>query len=98
VLTPPLSSGCLEGVTRGILFEIAGEAGAAVKEQTLKLEDFYTADEVFVSSTNRNVIGVGEIGRQIFSRAPGPVTLRLNEVFTSYVDDYVTRRLAAASR
>ena len=98
ILTPPLSSGCLEGVTRGILFEIAGEAGAAVKEQALRLEDFYEADEVFVSSTNRNVIGVGEIAGRSIANAPGPVTLRLNEVFTSYVNDYVTRRLAAASR
>ena len=98
VLTPPLSSGCLEGVTRGILFEIAGEAGSAVKEQTLKLEDFYTADEVFLSSTNRNVIGVGEIAGHKITSAPGPITLRLNEVFTSYLNDYVTRRLAAATR
>lgn len=98
VLTPPLSSGCLEGVTRGILFEIAGEAGSAVKEQTLKLEDFYAADEVFLSSTNRNVIGVGEIAGHKITSAPGPITLRLNEVFTSYVNDYVARRLAAATR
>ena len=98
VLTPPLSSGCLEGVTRGILFEIAGEAGTAVKEQTLKLEDLYAADEVFISSTNRNIIGIGEVAGHNFAKAPGPVTLRMNEVFTSYVNDYVTRRLAAASR
>jgi branched-chain amino acid aminotransferase len=98
VLTPPLSSGCLEGVTRGILFEIAGEAGSAAKEQTLKLEDFYTADEVFLSSTNRNVIGVGEIAGHKITSAPGPITLRLSEVFASYVNDYVTRRLAAATR
>jgi branched-chain amino acid aminotransferase len=98
VLTPPLSSGCLEGVTRGILFEIAGEAGTAVKEQPLKLEDLYAADEVFISSTNRSVIGVGEVAGHNFANAPGPVTVRMNEVFTSYVNDYVTRRLAAASR
>src|SRR5207302_2805773 len=61
IFTPPLSAGCLEGVTRGILFEIAGEAGASVKEQTLHLEDLYGADEIFISSTNRNVIGVSEI-------------------------------------
>jgi branched-chain amino acid aminotransferase len=98
VLTPPLSSGCLEGVTRSILFEIAGEAGAAIKEQTLKLEDLYSADEVFISSTNRNVIGVGEIAGHKFACAPGPVAQRINEAFTTYVNDYVTRRLAAASR
>src|SRR5262249_44259720 len=61
VLTPPLSSGCLEGVTRGILFEIAPDAGIAVAEQTLRPENLYSADEVFISSTNRSVIGVGEI-------------------------------------
>jgi branched-chain amino acid aminotransferase len=98
VLTPPLSAGCLEGVTRGILFEIAGEAGVAVKEQTLHLEDLYAADEVFISSTNRNVIGVGEIAGHRFAIAPGPVTQRINGAFTGYVNDYVTRRLAAASR
>jgi len=98
VLTPPLNSGCLEGVTRGILFEIAGEAGVSIKEQPLRLEDLYAADEVFISSTNRNVIGVGEIAGHTFSGAPGPVTDRLKEAFRGYQQDYVTRRLASASR
>jgi branched-chain amino acid aminotransferase len=98
ILTPPLNSGCLEGVSRGILFEIAGEAGVAVKEQSLRLEDLYAADEVFMSSTNRNVIGVGEIAGHKFASAPGPTTQRIDDVFTTYVNDYVARRLAAASR
>jgi branched-chain amino acid aminotransferase len=98
VFTPPLSSGCLEGVTRGILFEIAGEAGTAVKEQALRLDDLKSADEMFISSTNRNVIAVGEIAGHSLVKAPGPVTRRINEAFTGYVNDYVTRRLAAASR
>src|SRR5208283_1493792 len=41
VLTPPLNSGCLEGVTRGVLLEIAADAGTGVVEQTLRLEDLY---------------------------------------------------------
>jgi branched-chain amino acid aminotransferase len=98
ILTPPLSSGCLEGVTRGILFEIASEAGITVKEQSLQLEDLPTADEVFISSTNRNVIGVGEIAGHKFANAPGPITKRINEAFSIYLNDYVTRRLAAAGR
>jgi branched-chain amino acid aminotransferase len=98
VFTPPLNAGCLEGVTRSILFEIAGEAGANLREQSLKLEDLYAADEVFISSTNRNVIGVAEVTGHKFAGAPGPVTKRMNDVFTTYVIDYVTRRLAAASR
>ena len=98
ILTPPLSSGCLEGVTRGVLFEVAGEAGVSVKEQVLRPEDLYTAEEIFISSTNRNVIGVGEIAGNGFEGAPGPVTKRVDEAFTAYVDEYVARRNAAATR
>ena len=96
IFTPPLTSGCLEGVTRGILFEIAPEAGLSVAEQTLKPEDLYSADEVFISSTNRNIIGVGEIaGNKIASAsAPGSVTKRLDELFDIYVTEYVSRRLS----
>jgi branched-chain amino acid aminotransferase len=95
VFTPPLNSGCLEGVTRGILFEIAPEAGVSIAEQTLRPENLSSADEVFISSTNRNLIGVGEIaGNRI--AAPGPVTRRLGELFDAYVAEYVERRLAAA--
>lgn len=97
VFTPPLNSGCLEGVTRGILFEIAPEAGVAVVEQALRAEDLYSADEVFISSTNRNLIGVGEIAGHKIASAPGPVTHRLNDLFDAYVKEYVTRRLAAAT-
>src|SRR6202795_19607 len=97
VLTPPLNSGCLEGVTRGILFEIAPEAGVAVIEQALRPADLFSADEIFISSTNRKLIGVGEIAGHKIATAPGPVTHQLNNLFDTYVADYVTRRLAAAS-
>jgi branched-chain amino acid aminotransferase len=96
--TPPLNSGCLEGITRGILFEIAPEAGVAVVEHALRPEDLYSADEVFISSTNRNIIGVGEIAGHKIVSAPGKVTHQLEELLVAHVTDYVTRRLATASR
>lgn len=96
VLTPPLSSGCLEGVTRGVLMEIASEAGTSVKEQTLHLEDLFGADEVFITSTNRNVIGVKEIARQTIGNGrSGQITNRLDNAFEAYVREYVSRRLAS---
>ena len=98
IFTPPLTSGCLEGVTRGILMEIAPEAGVSLVEQTLKMEDFATADEVFISSTNRNIIAVGEIAGQKIPNAPGTVTKRLDELFDLYVIEYISRRQAAAAR
>jgi len=96
VLTPPLSSGCLEGVTRAVLMEIASEAGTSVSEQTLRLEDLYGADEVFITSTNRNVIGVKEIaGHVIGNGTTRFLTRKLDEAFEGYVREYVDRRLAA---
>jgi branched-chain amino acid aminotransferase len=97
ILTPPLNSGCLEGVTRGILMEIAPEAGVSVVEQALRPEDLYSADEVFITSTNRNLISAGEIaGNKI--PTPGPVCERLNDLFDAYFNEYVSRRLASAAR
>ena len=98
VLTPPLSSGCLEGVTRGVLIEVAGEAGTAVVEQVLRLQDLYSADEVFITSTNRNVIGVREIaGRPIGEGKMGPVTKRLDTAFDAFVKEYVERKKKAVA-
>jgi branched-chain amino acid aminotransferase len=95
--TPPLSSGCLEGVTRGILMEIASEAGTTVVEQTMRMEDLYGADEVFVTSTNRNAIGVKEIGgNKIANGVTGPVTKKFDEAFEQYMNEYVERRLASS--
>jgi len=97
VITPPLSSGCLEGVTRGILMEIASEASTSVVEQTMRLEDLYGADEVFVTSTNRNVIGVKEIaGHAIADGLTGPISKKLDEAFEAYINEYVERRLATS--
>ena len=97
VVTPPLSSGCLEGVTRGVLMEIASDAGTSVVEQMLRLEDLYSADEVFITSTNRNVIGVSEIdGHAIAQEGKGTITKRLDEVFEVYITEYIARRLAAS--
>jgi branched-chain amino acid aminotransferase len=97
VFTPPLSSGCLEGVTRGILMEIASEAGTTVVQQTMRPEDLYGAEEVFVTSTNRNAIGVKEIGgHQIGSGKIGPITKKLDDAFEEYMNEYVERRLASS--
>ena len=97
VLTPPLNSGCLEGVTRGVLMEVASDAGTSVIEQALHLEDLYAAHEVFITSTNRNVIGVKEIaGHMVGSGATGPLTKKLDDVFEAYIREYVERRMAAS--
>jgi branched-chain amino acid aminotransferase len=98
VLTPPLSSGCLPGVTREVLLEIGARAGIAVEERTLLPEDLYSADEVFISSTNRNVISVEEIaGRKM--RAMGGAPMRkLGAIFSEYVREYVDAHAAVGRK
>ena len=98
VFTPPLSSGCLEGVTRGILMDIAPATGLSMVEKTLLPEDLFGADEVFITSTNRSLLGVSEVEGHKFTGAPGPITQRLEQAFSNHMIDYVSRvtRPAAA--
>jgi branched-chain amino acid aminotransferase len=91
VFTPPLSSGCLEGVTRGILLDVAPAMGISVEERTLRPEDLYAADEVFITSTNRSLLGVSEVEGHKFANSPGPITQRLEQAFSNHMVDYVTR-------
>ena len=92
VLTPLLSSGCLGGITREILFEIAPRAGVHLREQDLTKDDLNSADEVFISSTTREISAVGSISPQWKFQAPGPVSQRLEEAFRGYVRDYLEHR------
>jgi len=85
VSTPPLSSGCLAGVTRSILFEIAPNAGVRIIEQDLTPEDLVSGQEFFISSTTREVAAVGHISPAWDYPAPGPVTQALEEAFARYL-------------
>jgi branched-chain amino acid aminotransferase len=95
VETPPLSAGCLEGVTRGLLLELAPPAGVPFIERTLRPEDLYSADEIFITSTNRSLLGIGEIAGHNYAAAPGPVTQKLEKMFAAYMNDYVAQHAVA---
>jgi branched-chain amino acid aminotransferase len=82
VLTPPLAAGILEGVTRGLVLRIAGEIGIAAEEAPLRPEDLEGADEVFITSTVREIVPVTRVGDiAVGSGRPGPVTARLHHAF-----------------
>ena len=77
-LTPPLESGLLEGVTRNFLFEVAGDVGVRARYAVLGDADLAAADEMFITSTTREVLPVTSIdGRPVGNGAPGPVTRAL---------------------
>ena len=76
--TPPPDAGILEGITRGAVIRLAGEAGIDVRETTLIRHDLYVADECFLTGTAAEIIPVVSLdGRDIGDGKPGPMTKRL---------------------
>lgn len=71
VFTPPLSDGCLAGITRELLLE-----WFAIEEITMPLSIVDTADEIFITSSTRDVHPVSGVGGRTI-QAPGPVTARI---------------------
>ena len=95
VLTPPLSSGCLEGVTRSVLLEIAPRTGVKIVERTLTPEDLYSGEEVFITSTNSTLLGVSEIAGHKYSVVTGPLVQKLERAFDAAIREYVAQRTAS---
>lgn len=91
VTTPPLSAGCLPGVSRAILLEMGEQFGAQVKEASLRTEDLSAAEEVFITSTTREVQPVSQIEDRTIAQAGGPVTQRLAKGFSQYVEEFLSK-------
>jgi branched-chain amino acid aminotransferase len=91
VWTPPLDSGCLPGVTRELLLDAVRVDGIPIAEKTLHPEDLDSADEVFITSTTRNLLPVVSLeGRPV--RRRGGIRDALEAAFEAYVEQYVTER------
>jgi len=81
-LTPPLEAGLLPGITREFLFEVGADAGVQIREQVLRDPELFGADEVFLTSTTREIVPVVAVDdRTIGGGRPGPVTKALLQRF-----------------
>ena len=84
--TPPPYAGILRGVTRDTVIELGREAGYSVEELPMNRYDLYTADEVFLTGTAAEVVGISKLdGRAIGKGVAGPVTRDLATRFRAYV-------------
>lgn len=82
LLTPTTGSGSLYGITRGVVMELAVQAGIPLREMEMSRYDLYTADELFLTGTAAEVVPVAEYDkRQIGEGRPGPITLQLMASF-----------------
>ncbi|WP_055565648.1 aminotransferase class IV [Streptomyces atriruber] len=80
--TPPVASGCLAGITRALAVEWTG-----ARETDLPLDVLDRADEVFLTSTLRDVQGVHRVDGRQLPAAPGPVTAKVMRIFDERASD-----------
>ncbi len=76
LVTPPLTSGCLAGVTRALVLEWTGAV-----ERDVPLGALLEADEVFLTSSTRDVQAVHAVGDDAYPDAPGPLTRQAAATF-----------------
>ncbi|MDH5327046.1 MAG: branched-chain-amino-acid transaminase [Gammaproteobacteria bacterium] len=84
VLTPPVSDGALQGITRQTLMELA-DGKWPVLEQGLTAFDLYTADECFLCGTGAELLPVRMIDGRTLAHCPGPVYLQLQQAYLAHV-------------
>lgn len=80
LVTPPLSAGCLAGVTRELLVEWLGDG---VEERDVPLSALAEAREAFLTSSLRDVHPVATVDGIALAAAPGPLTSRAAQVFAA---------------
>lgn len=86
VITPPLSSGALGGITRNSIMTIVEDKGIPMKEEDVTLKRLLNADEAFFTGTAAEVTPIREIdGTTIGDGAPGEITKDLQETFFNTV-------------
>ena len=82
LITPPVSVGALEGITRDAVIAVAKKCGVTVREKMLKMKEVYASDEVFLTGTAAEIIPVIKIDRiRIGDGKSGKMTLKLLEKF-----------------
>jgi branched-chain amino acid aminotransferase len=86
-LTPPLDAGLLPGITREFLFDVGRDVGVEVREQVLRDEDLFGADEAFLTSTTREAVPIVTVNdRAIGNGRPGPITWKLLNGFRRFAE------------
>jgi branched-chain amino acid aminotransferase len=98
-LTPKSASGLLEGVTRAFLFEVGKDVGIEVRDEILYPKDLETADEMFITSTTRELSPVVMVDdRTVGSGRPGPVTQKLLAGYRTKAEEFTRTPQSAGTR
>jgi D-alanine transaminase len=93
IIAPPKDHLILHGITFDLALELARAAGLPLQTREVKRAELFTADEVWLSSSAREVLPVVTVdGKRIGTGKPGPAYARMHQLF----QDYKARTRAAA--
>jgi branched-chain amino acid aminotransferase len=84
LVTPPLSSGALEGITRDSVITIARDLGIEVREDNLLRSDLYLADEAFLTGTAAEIVPMRSVDDREIG-PPGEITRKIQEIYFATV-------------
>jgi branched-chain amino acid aminotransferase len=84
LVTPPLSDGCLAGVTRALVLELARSLDLPCRESSLPLSALASAPEAFLTSTTRNLQPIAIVNNAPLPQAPGPITHALTQAWQTH--------------
>ena len=84
LVTPPISEGVLQGITRDSVILFAQDLDIPFTEQPLLRQDLYTADEAFYTGTAAEVVPIRQIDEREIG-PPGPITKQLQDIFFNVV-------------
>lgn len=86
IITPPLVSSILDGITRRTVMSLASEQGFDVEVTVVPRDMLYLADEIFFTGTAAEISPIVEVdGHQVGTGRPGPITQTLAEAFFDIV-------------
>jgi branched-chain amino acid aminotransferase len=87
LITPPISSGSLEGITRDTVLALAREDDILTEIRDISKDELYLADEIFLTGTAAEIKSVGEIdNRTIGNGKTGTITKRMKRLFEQSTD------------
>jgi branched-chain amino acid aminotransferase len=93
LVTPPLATCGLAGITRDTVITLAQDLGLQVREQDIPREALYVADELFFTGTAAEITPIRSVDRsEIGTGRRGPITASLQEAFFNYINGLVPDR------
>jgi len=85
LVTPPKGNNILPGITRDVIVEIAAKNNIACREQPITLDALKSAQEIWITSSTREIIPVVELdGKAVANGKPGPIWQTMNQLFQAY--------------